>query len=209
MISAISGILESVEEDRIELRAGAMVYELLVPAADVGALRARSGQDVTFHTVFYIGGDPTRGGLEPTLLGFLRREDRQFFEIFTTVKGIGPKTALKALTVAVSDVARAIEEKDARFLVGLPGIGKRTAELIIAELSGKVARFAIGPVTRGKAAPPTRRTPDEEDAVAALVALGERRGDAETLLDRARQVNQKLKSTNELVVEMLRLRSTR
>ena len=39
------------------------------------------------------------------LIGFLRPEDRKFFNLFTTVKGIGPKTALKALTVPVGEIA--------------------------------------------------------------------------------------------------------
>ena len=64
-------------------------------------------------------------------------------EKFTTVKGIGVRTALRALTAPVGQIADAIERKDTRFLVGLQGIGKRTAELIIAELGGNVKQFVI------------------------------------------------------------------
>ena len=44
-------------------------------------------------------GDANGGNLEPRLIGFLRRDDKKFFEKFITVKGIGPKKALKALAL--------------------------------------------------------------------------------------------------------------
>src|SRR3954468_8213118 len=193
MISSITGELRRVDEDRIHLRAGPMLYELLVPAADISELQASLGEALTLYTIFYLGGDPSRGGIEPTLIGFLRAEDRKFFNLFTTVKGIGPKTALKALTVPVGEIAMAIETKDTRFLVGLSGIGKRTAELIVAELGGKGKAFATGYGTKPTVAPRSRRAPAEEDAILGLMAMGERRPDAEHLLDRAKQANPGLK----------------
>jgi Holliday junction DNA helicase RuvA len=211
MISALSGELRRVDEDRIHVQVGPILYELLVPAADLTELQASLGETLTLHTIFYLGGDPTRGGLEPTLIGFLRPDDRRFFNLFTTVKGIGPKTALKALTVPAGEIAMAIESKNTRFLVGLSGIGKRTAELIIAELAGKVRDFAVGAVEAGKGIPasPHRREPFEEDAILALTAMGERRTDAEHLLDRAKQTNPALKTTDGLLREMLRMRTVR
>ena len=211
MISAITGELRRVDDDRVHLQAGPLLYELLVPAADLTELQASLGETLTFHTIFYLGGDPSRGGLEPTLIGFLRAPARQFFNIFTTVKGIGPKTALKALTVPVGQIADAIEGKDARLLVQLNGIGKRTAELIIAELAGKVKTFAAEYATSngGQSSVNVKRVALEEEAIEALMALGERRPDAERLLERARQGNPALNTTDKLLREMLRLRTVR
>src|SRR3954468_17694475 len=141
MISSLTGLLYQVDEDRIHLRVGAMVFEALVPASDVPLLQAGVGEEMTFHTILYFEGDSGGGSLEPRLVGFLRPEDKRFFEKFITVKGIGPKKALKALALPTGDVAHAIETKDTRFLVGLPQIGKRMADQIIAELSGKVGEF--------------------------------------------------------------------
>src|SRR5207302_8710925 len=107
-----------------------------------------------------------------------------------------------------ADIARAIESKDTRFLVGRPQIGRRMAELIVAALAGKVTEFAAASIGGGRAAALTH-SPVEEDAIAALMALGERRLDSERLLDRARQVNAGLKTTNDYVREMLRLRTVR
>jgi Holliday junction DNA helicase RuvA len=198
--------LRKVDDNRVELQVGPIVYELLVPAADVEQLGTMIGRELTFHTLLYLEGDPNRGNLEPRMIGFLRREDRQFFDLFTTVKGIGPKTALRALTVDVGQIAAAIEARDVRMLTSLDGIGKRTAELIVAELAGKTQRFAFA--REGVPAPsaPRRRVPEEEEAIALLVAGGERRTEAELLLERVKQLHPDLKTTDRIWQEMLRMR---
>ena len=208
MISALTGQLRQVQEGHVQLQVGPILYELLVPAADASELQVSLGDEITFHTILYLEGDPSRGNLEPRLIGFLRQDDRKFFNLFTMVKGIGPKTALRALTVPVGQIAQAIETKDARFLVRLKGIGKRTAELIIAELSGKMSDFAVG-YEQQPAFASARRPAFEEDALEGLMALGEPRVLAERLIERARQINPDLQTSDALLREMLRLRTTR
>jgi len=215
MITALTGILKSVGEDRVGLTVGPLVIELLIPAADVPLLEGREDEEITFHTSMYIEGDMSGGAAVPRLIGFLRPSDRDFFHQFITVKGIGPKKALKAMMLPAAEVAHAIELKDAGTLTKLPMIGRRAAEQIIAELAGKVGRF----VTAGIQVAPRRRSGAalsavEEDAVSALVALGERRQDAEALLDRVKSngggsppaVPQEV---DELIREMLRVRTVR
>src|SRR6266516_1866963 len=146
MIASLTGELAHVDEDRIHLRVGPILYELLVPAADINRLKDDVGLEMTFHTWMYFQGDSNGGNIEPRLIGFLRREDKKFFEKFITVKGIGPKKALKALALPVGEIAQAIESKNTRFLIELPEIGKRMAEQIVAELAGKVAEFATAHV---------------------------------------------------------------
>jgi holliday junction DNA helicase RuvA len=210
MISALTGTLRSVEEDRVHLQSGPILYELLVPAADGPELRGSVGEELTFHTIFYLEGDAARGNLEPKLIGFVRAADRRFFEKFTTVKGIGVRTALRALTEPVGLIAQAIESRDARALQRLKGIGRRTAELIIAELAGKVADFALEYGEKHVHIPAARsRQAYEEDALAALVELGEPRALAERLLERARLAHPALNSTAPLLREMLMLRNVR
>ncbi len=208
MISALTGHLSKVDDDRAHLRAGPIEYEILIPASDAAALRGQVGVEVTFHTLFFLQGDGNF--FEPTLIGFRDARDKKFFEHFTTVKGIGPRTALRALTIASSDIASAVERKDAKFLTGLKGIGKRTAELIIAELSGKLGAFVTviggGPASTN---PASSRSGTDEDALNALVALGESRYNAEQLLERAKQSNPDLKRADQLIREMLRLRNVR
>jgi holliday junction DNA helicase RuvA len=209
MITSITGTVAGVHETQADLRVGPMTLSVLIAACDVGELESLVGRETTLYTLVYLEGDPNRGNLEPRMIGFIRKRDRAFFEKFTTVKGIGPKTALKALTEPIGRVASAIENKDARLLTQLKGIGKRTAELIVAELSGKVGEFATGPTGSGVSLAGSRpRDTLSDDAITALVALGERRIDAEALFEKARALHPDGK-TDQLVREMLRLRGGR
>ncbi len=90
MIASLTGTLIGVQDDRIAMQAGPIVYELMVCAADVTEFGANVGQEITCHTIFYLQGDAGGGSIEPRLIGFLRAEDKRFFEKFITVKGIGP-----------------------------------------------------------------------------------------------------------------------
>jgi Holliday junction DNA helicase RuvA len=209
MICAITGELRRVEDDRVHLACGPVLYEILVPAFDLTELQASLGESTTLHTIFDLEGDATRGGLAPRLIGFLRLHDKKFFQLFITVKGIGPKRALRSLVQPVGQIAAAIENRDIRFLVALPEIGKRTAEQIVAELAGKLADFAIE--QGAGAAPPVRRdrTTAELDAIEGITLLGIGRADAERLLERAKAADPTLNTSDSLVREMLRLRTVR
>lgn len=181
MIARITGRLEHVSGGAALLDGGGgLSYEVLVPAFDTERLTHRLGQDVVLYTMHFIEGDPAHGVQTPRLVGFLSESDREFFGIFTTVKGIGVRKALRALVRPVGEVAAAIQAKDAKFLVALPEIGRRTAEQIIAELHGKVEDFA-GPVP---SAPAPALPPAAAEALAVLVQLGERRAEAGALVER-------------------------
>jgi Holliday junction DNA helicase RuvA len=200
MISSLTGELRRIDDERVHVAAGALEFELLVPAADLMELNTRLGSEVKFHTILDLEGDPTRGNLAPRLIGFLRAEDKKFFELFITVKGIGPKKALRALSVPASKIARAIEAKDANELAGLEGIGRRMAQQIVAELSGKAQEFTAGTTVAAG------RDPMDEDAILVCVHLGIARADAERLLERAK-ARADLTTAESLSREMLRLRS--
>src|SRR3954469_24164039 len=200
MISSLTGTLHQVDEDRIHLRVGPLVYEAMVSASDIALLQSGVGAEMTFHPLLYFEGDSSGGNMEPRLVAFLRKEDKRFFEKFITVKGIGPKKALKALIYPAGEIAQAIESKDTRFLRQLPSIGARMAEQIVAELAGKVQEFATAAVEGRMGAPGlAKRSAADEEAIMALVALGERRSDAENLLERAKHANPNLKTANDLV----------
>ncbi|MCL2646346.1 MAG: helix-hairpin-helix domain-containing protein [Phycisphaerales bacterium] len=205
MIVKLAGKLEFVGEDCVHVTSGDFTRELLVPAADVPFLQTKVGQTVTFFTLEYIEGNPSFGGMAPKMLGFLRSEDKEFFDLFTTVKGIGTRKGLRAFAIPTNQIASAIALKDVRKLSSLPGIGKRMAETIVAELHGRVERFAVG-AAEGAAAVET--LPDyQQGAIAALVTLGERRGDAETWVRRVCEVDPTLKDPQKIVPAVFRLKS--
>lgn len=201
MISALTGELRRVDEDRVQVQAGAMVFDVLIPTADRAELAASVGRQITFYTILDLEGDPARGNLAPRLIGFLRPQDKRFFELFITVKGIGPKKALRALSVPVAQIARAIEAKEARELSNLEGIGRRMAEQIVAALSGKAQAFA------GPGASIGARPPVEEDAIMVCVSLGLARMDAERLLEKVKIEFPGLTSAEMLSRQMLRMRA--
>ena len=208
MIVKLSGKLEYVGADCVHVAltgGGDLTHELLVPSADVPFLQTKIGQNVTFFTVEYIEGNASFGQLAPKMLGFLRVQDREFFDLFTTVKGIGTRKALRALALPVGDIARAIALKDTRTLSSLPSVGKRMAETIVAELHGKVEKFVMG-TSAGEA--PVAALPDyEQTAVEALVKLGERRPDAENWVKRAVQVDPALKDPQKIIRAVYQLKA--
>ena len=85
--------------------------------------------------------------LIPRVVGFLSAIDREFFDIFCSVDGVGVRKALRAMVRPVREIARTIEEQDVKQLSTFPGIGEATAERIVAKLRRKVGKFAliIGP----------------------------------------------------------------
>ncbi len=182
MIARITGTLERVQEAAALIDAGGGVaYDVLVPAFDVERLTRRVGQEVVLHTIHYLEGDPSRGSLVPRLVGFVAEADREFFRVFTTVKGIGIRKALRALARPPGEVAAAIHNEDVKMLVALPEIGRRMAERIVTELHGKLDAFAASAApAEAEAELPEAAT----EAVAVLVQLGERRADAAALVER-------------------------
>ena len=208
MISRIEGELVGVEDGRAELRCGDLTYTLLVPAADEDALLERVGSRIRIHTLHYLEGQGQGSSFIPRLIGFASAEARAFFELLTTVKGLGARKALRSLSLPYNTIAEAIATRDTGLLVALPEIGKRTADTIIAELNGKVDQF-LGPAPGD---------PDSDtqlpgtavvirDAVAALTQLGEPKLHARQLVEQAFAENPALDTPDALVAAAYRVRA--
>jgi hypothetical protein len=113
----------------------------MVPAADEPRLVPLIGHRVEFHALHYLESHGQGSSFVPRLIGFGSTEERAFFELLTTVKGLGMRKALRALRLPYQAVARAIAAEDLEVLTSLPEIGRRTAQTMVAELGGKVDRF--------------------------------------------------------------------
>lgn len=209
MIVRLNGKLEYVGEDCVHVSVGDLVHELLIPAADIPSLQPKVGQLVTFFTLEYIEGNASFGQLAPKMLGFLRNDDKDFFNLFITVKGIGPRKALRALAKPIGEIASYIVAKDAKRLTMLPEIGKRTAEQIIAELHGKVDAFATAGAPRAASAATTASSPPDfqQQAVEVLVKLGERRPEAENWVERVCQVDPTIQDAQKIIQGVYRLKA--
>ncbi len=194
MISKITGTLASVNDGRALLTCGHLTYELLITAVDAQRLQAQQGEEIEFYTLHYLEAQSQGSSFVPRLIGFAAASDRSFFELFTKVKGVGPRRALRSLVVPVDQVATAIADKDIKFLVTLPEIGKRTAESIVAELNGRVeshlpASSAGDEITQVAA----------RDAITMLCQLGESGPQARRLVAAALADDPKLNSADRLV----------
>jgi Holliday junction DNA helicase RuvA len=198
MITRITGKLVSLAEDFLTLRIDAFEYEVLIPEFARRQLQQNIGQEISLHTIDYFEGNPMQGRMTPRLIGFLSEAEREFFELFCSVDGVGVKKALRAMVRPVREVATAIEEQDANGLSGLPGVGPATAERIIAKLRRKVPKFALLVA---------RDTPDGVEIASDVVretydvlrSLGHSESDARRLIDTALAGKKKFKDVEDLI----------
>ena len=184
MITKVNGQLVALHDNRLTLRVDNFEYEILIPEFTRRQLQEQISGQISLHTIEYLEGNPMQGRMTPRLVGFLDEIEREFFELFCSVDGVGAKKALRAMVRPVKEVATAIEEQDAAALASLPGIGPAMAERIIAKLRRKVPKFALM-VARQE----VREAEVEPDVVAetfeVLRRLGHSEADARKLLDAA------------------------
>jgi Holliday junction DNA helicase RuvA len=202
MITRISGTIERVEPTAVEIVVGPVVHEVLVTDLVRRSLQQKVGQPVVLHTLEYLEGNPTRGNLVPRLVGFLSEAEREFFELICEVDGVGVRKALRAIIRPVGEIARSIEEQDAKSLSALPGIGAATAERMIAKLRRRMPKFALlvardAPVESG-AADVLGETFD------VLRSLGHTEADARRLVDALRDDKKKPKDVQDALESIYR-----
>ncbi|MDP1561206.1 MAG: Holliday junction branch migration protein RuvA [Pirellulaceae bacterium] len=187
MITEIKGTLIALSEESAILELDSLRYEVLVPDFSRRVIQLKLGQVVSLLTVHYIDGNPTKGGrMTPRLVGFVTEIERDFFDLFCSVDGVGVKKALRAMVRPVQDIAVAIEEQDVKTIASLPGIGPATSERIIAKLRRKMAKFALL-VTQQATATDPAATPSDvlTETYQILLTLGHSEPDARRLIDQA------------------------
>ncbi len=198
MITKITGQLLQLDEDTLTLGVGAFEYEILIPEFSRRQLQTQLQQEIRLYTIEYLEGNPMQGRLTPRLVGFLTEVEREFFELFCSVDGVGVKKALRAMVRPVREVARAIEEQDAKALSGLPGVGPATAERIVAKLRRKVPKFALMAAREEPGAAQV-----ELDVVSetfeVLRKLGHSESDARRLIDAVLVQKKKFKDVQDLL----------
>lgn len=198
MITKISGELVALAGDVLTLKIGAFEYEVLIPEFTRRQLQHELTRQISLHTIEYLEGNPMQGRLTPRLVGFLSEAEREFFELFCSVDGVGVKKALRSMVRPVKDVATAIEEQDTKFLSGLPGIGPATAERIIAKLRRKVPKFALL-VVREEAYQAEVQPDVVSETYDVLRSLGHSESDARKLLDTALGAKKKFADVQSLL----------
>ena len=204
MITKLTGKLELLGTEEACINLGPVQVAALISEETRLKLQSQLGEVVTLFTIFDIEGGVGGSRMSPRLIGFQSPVDREFFEIFTSVDGVGVRKALRAMTRSVADLARMIQNQDVKGLSTLPGIGEAFAERIVAKLRRKVARFAIGG-DDASGAKQTKSKPgfvsDEviEEALLGLVSLGHSDADARYMVEGALALERPFESAGDLI----------
>lgn len=210
MIARIEGTLTGITGDRALLDVGGGVtYELLLPAFTAARLGGSIDQHVTLYTLHFLESSNQGSTFFPRLAGFVSEQDKAFFELFVSCKGIGYRKALRAMALPAAQLAAAIEDRDLATLQSLPEVGKRTAETIAATLRGKVERFLGVPARSGQVeigVGPVGGVARE--ALEALVTLGEKRTDALRWIDRVMSADQPPEDAQAVIAAVYRMKSS-
>ena len=207
MICRISGKLVEKKDDSIVLDSNGICYEVLIPGAVMQCLENNIREDgsISLITYSYFQLEPSKGF--QCLIGFLNEIEKEFFEKFITVSGIGPKAAVRALKMPISTIARAIDMSDISFLKSLPGIGEQRAREVIAKLQGKVGKFGLIQDTGTGSACPVCEHDIQEEAMGVLLQLQYKKFEAKNMLDEALRRNPDIKTAEDLLNEVYKQKS--
>ncbi len=167
MIRSLHGTITNIDGQRLTIiTQGGVGYGI----ATIRSHQYQEGDLATVHTHLAV----RETALD--LYGFSDIATRDFFELLLTIPKIGPKSALGILDQAeISTIIEAVQTKDAGFLTKMTGMGKKTAENIVAALQDKIEAVAY-------AQPITPRS-EYQDAFDALVTFGYQPQDIRRILD--------------------------
>ncbi|MDD5044640.1 MAG: helix-hairpin-helix domain-containing protein [Candidatus Omnitrophica bacterium] len=210
MIARILGKLREKTDSGVVLDVNGLSYEVLMPSIILSRIEESSNPDgvlelVTYH---YLSCDPSKN--IPVLIGFLNEIEKDFFQQFITVSGIGPRAALKALNQPISLIAQAIDEGNTKFLQSLPGIGQQKAKLIVAKLQGKVGKFGlIQDERKAGSVKETGHQDIEDEALSVLLQLQYKKPEAVSMIKKALERAPDVGTTQELLNEVYRQRKVK
>lgn len=159
MIALIAGQVAEIEPKALLITTGGLGYRVRVGGAVL--MNAKVGQEISLRTYHHMTEN------EQILFGFADKQELRYFELLLTVPSIGPKTAMGILDAAPPIVlTQAVLQKDISLLTKISGVGHRTAERILVELSGKLEKLEG---VEGVMALPTSV---HQEAVEALISIG-------------------------------------
>lgn len=158
MIASLEGIIIQKNDGSIVLNVAGVGYRIFITSETNKKLKHKT-EVISLFTHLAVR------ETSMDLYGFLDKKELLFFQMLISISGIGPKSALAILSIAdVETLERAVSSGDSSYLTQVSGIGKKNAEKIVLELSGKidaVTELADGITLK-----------DEADTLEALKALG-------------------------------------
>jgi Holliday junction DNA helicase RuvA len=177
----LRGALLASDYETATVDVGGVGYEVHLPLRDLAAL-PNAGAEVQWHIYTHVREDAL------LLYGFTNATDRELFRLLLSVSGIGPKLAISILgAMSGQELARALIEQRVDKLQKIPGIGKKTAERMLLDLSDKVTKLKLPTAAAGQAPPAPPSVPERtvfSDLESALLNLGYRQAQIARVLER-------------------------
>ena len=170
MIGKLKGLVDAVGESYVVVDVNGVGYEVQASSRTLRTLKA--GEAVSLAIETHVREDAIR------LYGFTSEIERAWFRTLQTIQGVGAKVALAVLgTLAPQDLANAIALQNWAAVEQSPGVGKKLAQRIVAELKDKapalsVAGLNVPASTLGQARAGPARNDTAAEAISALTNLG-------------------------------------
>lgn len=182
MIAFLAGKLIEKEANSVIIDVGGVGYEVMIPLSTFYEL-GEAGSDVALRVYTHVREDAIQ------LFGFKTARERELFLHLIGVSGIGPKSAITALSgMSADEMIAAIRTNNLARLNSIPGVGKKTAERLVIELRDKVAKLsAVASDELRAEGIETSGDSVLDDALSALVNLGYQKAAAEKALKQAMQ----------------------
>lgn len=198
MIESIRGSVDKTADSIIYIRTGPIVLRILAPGYFFRSVSA--GQEVDIPVYLHLQMEGNR--VVPLIVGFGEVRDREFFEKFISVSGVGVKAAVKALEKPPHAIASAIASEDYDYLATLPGIGKKRARQIVAGLQEQMKKM-YGVIPGGRIL-----SDAASEAKAVLKQLGVHVTEADELVEKACSELDENARAAEIVKRAMRIRNT-
>lgn len=177
MIGRLSGKLLQKDPPQLLLDVNGVGYELEAPMSTFYQL-PEIGDNLVLHTHLVVREDAQ------LLYAFASLSERKLFRCLIKVNGVGAKLALGLLSgMSADEFSTCIQDKNTTALVRLPGVGKKTAERLIVELTGKLDEWGVGAAVGVDGEILSASVKDSsQEAISALLSLGYKQQEATRLV---------------------------
>ena len=194
MISFLKGQVDTILGVSLIIDVAGVGYQVLT--TDAVLTRYRVSKDIKLYTYMSVSENKI------ALYGFEKYQDVSFFELLTSVSGIGPKAGLALLnTASASDLAIAIVTEDIDLIKKAPGVGAKTASRLVLELKDKLKKITADiPVSKSSSVAKNTDSIQVSDAIDALLALGYNPKDVYNIVS---QISQTITTTEEIIKKAL------
>ncbi|MFC1703638.1 Holliday junction branch migration protein RuvA [Candidatus Omnitrophota bacterium] len=206
MIARIKGKLLKKDKGMLLIDVNNVCYEVVIPPTVMSRIEETVDPEgsISLVTYHYYQAEPSKS--TPVLIGFANEVEKEFFEQFITVSGIGPRAAARAINRPISEIVAAIDNADNALLRSLPGIGPQRAREIIAKLQGRVGKFGLIKDAQSSPARPAASDDVQNEVIQLLHQLQYKNHEAKEMVHKALERNPGANSAEELINEIYKQR---